>query len=52
LIELLPRDDLRFTGVPILNAAGNLLISCGLGGFVDRGVKALDERASRLARSS
>jgi hypothetical protein len=45
-------DNLRFTGVQILDAAGNLLIPCCLGSFVDSGVEALDERASQSARSS
>ena len=34
-----PRDGLCFTGVQILDAAGNLLIPCSLGSFVDRGVE-------------
>src|SRR5216683_3084451 len=41
-----PRDGLRSTGVQILDEAGNLLIPCCLGSFVDSGVEALDERAS------
>src|SRR5260370_42534826 len=43
-----PRDGLRFTGVKIFDAAGNLLIPCCVGCFVDSGVEALDERASQF----
>ncbi len=43
-----PWDGLRFTRVQILNAAGNLLIPCCLGSFVDSGVEALDERAGQF----
>src|SRR5258707_2580241 len=43
-----PRDGLRFTRVRILNAAGNLLIPCCLGSFVDSGVEALHERAGQF----
>jgi len=53
LIELLSMGrSFAYTGVQILDAAGNLLIPCRFGSFVDSGVEALEERAGSSVRSS
>ena len=43
-----PRNDLCFTGVQILDTPGNLLIPCGLGGFVNGWIEALDQRTRQF----